>query len=276
MVLRRTIELAHAQIEVEERSGYLYVVETGQLRNLRELNAYTAAMDEIVAKGGVDKAIIDARGEVGDPPAEVRNAMWDWLSAPDRGFTLVAFILPSEMAVARVNMTALSKRAPVRAFQSVQEAQRWLTRGPRASSVMGMAPAEASGERISSRPPPKERGGAALAPTERPPTSNAPAAVPPAPRVPAEAAPAGKRPSQPELPPATKHPSERGLRRPEPGPSERTARTEVQAPADRGVRDSEVRSRRPTRDTEDGQRDPSSSRPPKGGGSRVAGRDGSS
>lgn len=274
MALRRTIELAHAQIEVEERSGYLFVVETGQLRNLRELQAYTTAMDEIVAKSGVDKAIIDARGEVGDPPAEVRTAMWDWLSAHDRGFTLVAFILPSEMAVARVNMTSLSKRAPVRAFQSVQEAQRWLTRGPRASSVMGLMPPEGTSDRSSSRPPPKERVGAALAPTERPPPSDAPAAIPPAPRMPVEARPASRRPSDPEL--AAKHPSERGLRRPEPGPSERAARTEVTAPADRDARDSQVRSRRPTRDTQDGEKDPSSSRPPKGGGSRVAGRDGTS
>lgn len=249
MALRRTIELAHAQVEVEERSGYLYVVETGQLRNMRELHAYTSAMDEVVAQTGIDRAVIDARGEVGDPPAEVRAAMWDWLGSPERGFSLVAFILPSEMAVARVNMTALSRRAPVRAFTSVQEAQRWLTRGPRATSSM-FAP---SAERISSRPPPRAD---ANAPTERPPAATAPTvpAFPRPPAVPAEAAePRSERVPRPSPPPrsstpaprgvdSARRPSDRGFRPPQPGPSER-AHGNVSAEATRPVRESELRSR---------------------------------
>lgn len=264
MALRRIIELAHAQIEVEERSGYLYVVESGQLRDLRELSGYTSAMDELVAKCGIDKAIIDARGEVGDPPAEVRNGMWDWLMAPDRGFALVAFILPSEMAVARVNMTALSRRAPVRAFESVQDAQRWLTRGPKASSVMGMSAAVRSSSRISSRPPAPVSEPAALAPTERPPAgASAPPAMPPIPSAPRP--PSGqrtstvsKRPSDPGVDGRTR-PSDRGFRPPEPGPSERPARSKLQAQSDRPTRESDVRSR------EDDERARSGG-PPKGGG----------
>lgn len=155
MPLRETIALPHARIEVEGRAGFVYLVESGTLKSVREVEAYADAMEDLIARTGLFRAIIDARGEVGDPPPEVRAAMWEWLAAHNRGFQMVAFILPSEMAVARVNMTALSKRAPVRAFESLQQAQRWLVRGPRQSSVSIPAFSAEGEERAgSSRPPP--------------------------------------------------------------------------------------------------------------------------
>src|SRR5262245_14154134 len=135
MPAHEVIALPHARVQVDERPGYLLVVETGTLESVEEVRAYTAALDAIIERTGIKRALIDARGEVGEPDPEARAAMWDWLAALDRGFTMVAFVLPSEMAVARVNMTALSKRAQVRAFDSTHTAQRWLTRGPRSSSV---------------------------------------------------------------------------------------------------------------------------------------------
>jgi hypothetical protein len=149
MAKREVISLPMGRIEVEERSGYLFVVESGQLRNRVELRQYIDAMEAIIRRTGTDHAVIDARGEVGDPPVEVRDAMWSWLLDPDRGFSIIAFVLPTEMAVARVNMTALSRRAQVRAFDSVFAAQRWLSRGPRFST-------QAISRQPSSRPPPSE------------------------------------------------------------------------------------------------------------------------
>jgi hypothetical protein len=155
MALRETIALPHARVEVEVRAGFLYLVETGTLKSIAESTKYFAAMEDLIMRTGVMRAIIDARGEVGDPPPEVRNAMWAWLAATDRGFQMVAFILPSEMAVARVNMTALSRRAHVRAFDNLPHAQRWLVRGPRQSSVtMQALTAEGSERSGSSTPPP--------------------------------------------------------------------------------------------------------------------------
>jgi len=61
--------------------------------------------------------------------------MWAWLTAEDRPIRSFAFVLPSEMAIARVNMTALACKATLRAFGSVQAAQRWLLRDPRLSSA---------------------------------------------------------------------------------------------------------------------------------------------
>lgn len=128
---RESIEFPHAFIEVEVRAGYLLVIETGALTSLLDVQRYCQAMDRIIGRTKIVRAIIDARGEVGDPPEPVRDAMWQWLTEEGRGFDVVAFVLPTEMAVARVNMTALAKGARLRAFESVMDAQRWLLRGPR-------------------------------------------------------------------------------------------------------------------------------------------------
>ena len=147
MGAREVIELAEAYIEVEPRPGYLFVVETGQLKRLGEVKRYTSRLDAIARRLESTKALIDARGEIGDPPADVREAMWTWLTAPGRVLEHIGFVLPTEMAVARVNMTALSRRASLRAFDSVQGAQRWLLRDPKISTGLTQ-PA------ISTTPPP--------------------------------------------------------------------------------------------------------------------------
>ena len=80
MGAREVIELAQAYIEVEPRPGYLFVVETGQLTRLGEVKRYTSRLDAIARRLERNKALIDARGEIGDPPEDVREAMWSWLT----------------------------------------------------------------------------------------------------------------------------------------------------------------------------------------------------
>lgn len=149
---RVVIELPVGRVEVEDHGTYLFLVEQGTLRDLSELAIYTTALERIIAETGVSKAVIDARAEVGDPPEAVRTAMWAWLTGGGRGFSMVAFVLPTEMAMARVNMTALSRGVNVRAFDSVFSAQRWLVRGGRrstAATLPAMRPP-------SSPPPPRK------------------------------------------------------------------------------------------------------------------------
>jgi len=158
MSSREVIELPHASIEVEARPGYLFIIETGSLESMSELRRYTARLDAIAERLERDKALIDARGEVGDPTPEIRQAMWSWLTGADRTFERVAFVLPTEMAVARVNMTALSRKASLRAFDAVHAAQRWLLR-ERTLSTAGTEP------RLESSPPSGERRRARPSPT---------------------------------------------------------------------------------------------------------------
>ena len=145
MSLREVIQLPHARVVVEARDTHLFLLEEGELRSVDEVDRYTRAVDRVIAKTRLKKGVIDARGEIGEPSKAVREAMWGWILAPDRGFNQVAFVLLSAMAVARVNMTALAQRAFVRAFESDFAAQRWLVR-PRMSTGSFRPP--------SSRPPP--------------------------------------------------------------------------------------------------------------------------
>ncbi len=149
MGAREVIELPDAYVEIEARPGYLFVVETGQLKRVSDVRSYTGRLDAIARRLERGRALIDARGEIGEPPEDVREAMWSWLSGPERALEVIAFVLPTEMAVARVNMIALARRAPLRAFDSVQGAQRWLLRDPRISTGLTQP-------RISSSVPPPE------------------------------------------------------------------------------------------------------------------------
>lgn len=146
MSSRVVIELPRALVQVEARPGYLFIVESGQLSHMSDLKRYTARLDSMARRLKRSRAVIDARGEIGDPPPAVREAMWTWLTRPERPIQTIAFVLASEMTIARVNMTALSRKASLRAFESVQAAQRWLLRDPRMGSAATMP-------RIASQPP---------------------------------------------------------------------------------------------------------------------------
>lgn len=147
-------------VEVEERPGYLFIVESGRITGMTDVRRYQSEVDRIVRSSGLRRALIDARGEVGEPAPEVRQAMWDWLLDAERSFDVVAFVLPEGMVTARVNMTALSRGANLRAFETMSAAQRWLARGGR-TTVADMRPP-------SSQPPSTEEGVSGTAKTVPP------------------------------------------------------------------------------------------------------------
>lgn len=121
------VALAHGHIEVEERPGYLLMVEHGTLQTVDDVAQYTAALEILADRSGLRRAVIDSRqADAIEPPKDVREAMWRWLLSA-RAFDQIAFVLDNEMHLARVNMTALSQRANIKAFTAVHEAHRWLT-----------------------------------------------------------------------------------------------------------------------------------------------------
>lgn len=167
-----TVELPSGRVEVEERpGGYLYMVEQGTLRSLAEVDQYIVAMEQLSARTGIRKALIDSRAAVPvSRDGGIRESLWKWLVS-GRAFDQIAFVLDSEMQVTSVNMVALSERAGIRAFAAVHEAHRWLTGRSRTLSQTLTAPAgtgtppggvpspsPGSGERRTSAPPrPSER-----------------------------------------------------------------------------------------------------------------------
>ena len=108
---------------IEQHEEYVYIHQAGRLtdagarRLLQELEARLLASN-------VRKAVFDNRNtEAPDEP--VRQRMWDWIENAGL-LDKVALILESSLTVVRTNMTALSRRVQLRAFDSVTEAATWL------------------------------------------------------------------------------------------------------------------------------------------------------
>jgi hypothetical protein len=132
--------LRNSRIHVDVRDGYIHIVAVGHLRDLDEVAEHNDLMERLMAELGTRRAIVDARGQTGEPTPEVRNAVWEWFRS-DRAFELVAYVVPAsaEMKAARVNMTALSLGMSLRAFTSVIEAHRFLTAKRKSSSTFPAA-----------------------------------------------------------------------------------------------------------------------------------------
>lgn len=155
-----TVALPNGRIEVEERPGYLFVVEHGTLLTVDEVDQYGAALELLAARARLRRALIDSRSvEEREPEPEVRDAMWRWLLSA-RSFDQIAFVLPSEMAVVRVNMLARSQRAGICAFGAVHEAHRWLTGRQRSLSQTFSAPLGGTATPV---PPPRAESAARAA-----------------------------------------------------------------------------------------------------------------
>ena len=218
-MLKETIELPEAIVEVEDHDAFLFLRERGRLRDIGDVEKYTRELARIKALTGRRRAVVDAREERDESTSEIREAMWKWLCDPTQGFEMVAFVLSSEMAVARVNMTALSRGVDVRAFDTLFAAQRWLVRGKRRSTAANMLAAR----RESTAPPPssdRPSGASSRPPRSTPSGSNPPGSNPPGSNPPGSgyhithprAERAGSRRPSPtprrEVPPPSRRPSE--------------------------------------------------------------------
>ena len=185
------VDLQAGHLEIEERTGYLVVAEHGTLGSKADVDAYVFAVEAIASRRKMRRVLIDSRALEGEAESrDVRDAMWKWLTG-GRTFDQVAYVLPSEIQVARVNMLALSLKANLRAFPGVPEAHRWLTGRQRTASVIGMSP-------VTGTPP-------AGAPRSVTPTPEAPSSRPAPATTPVlgTSRVTGQFPAQPERPPSS-------------------------------------------------------------------------
>lgn len=113
--------------ELEPGTGYLLVVEHGQLGSADAMVAYLDEVERHAQRAGVERALFDARQ---DPPPtrgdeSVGLARWDYWADKTR-LSAIAVLFKSEIAEARVNMTARARRVNVRAFLDRTAAEEWL------------------------------------------------------------------------------------------------------------------------------------------------------
>jgi hypothetical protein len=146
-----SIELSNGSATLTARADYLLVVEHGTLSTADEVARYTSELETAANRFQLRRLLVDARSETTESAArgEARTGMWRWIRA-QRSFEMIGFVLVDQMMIARVNMTALSEKLPIRAFDSVAEGHRWLARIRRPSTTM---PAMAASSSIPPRSP---------------------------------------------------------------------------------------------------------------------------
>lgn len=115
---------------VEKRASYLLVVEGDDDITAEQMREYLDEVDRAAERSGTKNAIFDARGNHGPYVAEVHAERWAFLTSRTK-LERVAVLLPRELDVSRVNMTAIAKRgkARVRAFSDEASAEKWLAGG---------------------------------------------------------------------------------------------------------------------------------------------------
>jgi hypothetical protein len=148
-----TIELSNGSATLTARADYLLVVEHGTLSTADEVLRYVTELEMAGQRFHLRRLLVDARSEIdgAESRGEASGAMWRWIRS-QRVFDLIGYVLRDEMTIARVNMTALSERLPVRAFGAVADGHRWLARArPSSTALTAVRPVP------SSMPPPPIR-----------------------------------------------------------------------------------------------------------------------
>jgi len=108
-----------ASIETEER--FVRVVFSRAVDSVAAALALQGRID--AAAQATRRVLLDYRC-VGAHAEEVRESMWDWAARAD--LEGIAVVVDGELTRVRLNMTALSRRVPMRAFLGLDEAAKWL------------------------------------------------------------------------------------------------------------------------------------------------------
>lgn len=110
-----------ASIQTEPQ--YVRVDFSHALTSIDDARMLYAELERAFEAHGVRRVLFDQTraGTVDDP---LREAMWTWIESA--GLEAIAIIVAGELARVRLNMTALSKRLPLRAFVREDEATSWL------------------------------------------------------------------------------------------------------------------------------------------------------
>lgn len=98
--------------------------QSGVLGSVDEARRVQQLLERALHNAGHGLVLFDNR-LTGEPESEARESMWAW----SRDCTVVervALLLESDLSLVRANMTALSKRSPVRSFSDEDEARTWL------------------------------------------------------------------------------------------------------------------------------------------------------
>jgi hypothetical protein len=125
--VNETFEIDEFSATMSDEGTYVLTVEVGELMTGEAMRRYLQALERFVDAAGATRVLFDARRD-GPPRAgdrETREARWDHL-AGRTVITCSAVVVESEIAQARVNMTARARKVVLQAFVDRPSAERWL------------------------------------------------------------------------------------------------------------------------------------------------------
>lgn len=109
---------------IETATAYVRVKMLRRIADVEEADRLQSDIERATRSAGLTAVMFDYRGVVGHDES-VRSAMWEWAAVC--GLQALALLVDSELSRVRMNMTALSKRVPIRAFLTEDDAMAWLT-----------------------------------------------------------------------------------------------------------------------------------------------------
>lgn len=109
---------------ITARPLYVRVDFVSPVDRVEQADAIHADVDRSMASNDVFRVMFDYRG-LGTELDTIRDAMWRW--AEHTQLEAIGVVVDGELARVRLNMTALSKRVPLRAFVREADAVTWLT-----------------------------------------------------------------------------------------------------------------------------------------------------
>lgn len=111
--------------------AYLGVALARPMSTIDEAHALHREIARRLAAATLTRVLLDYRA-VGDHTDEVRECMWAWAAQapldPRAPIEAIAAIVTGELTRVRLNMTALARRVPMRAFANEVDAVQWLVK----------------------------------------------------------------------------------------------------------------------------------------------------
>ena len=111
---------------IDKGPGFLRVRLKQPLRDCMSARAVQRSIESELVEHGFQKVLFDMR-HVDEHDDEVREEMWAWAEKSPH-FHALALLIESELSRIRANMTAVGRKARVRAFGSPLQAEMWLVR----------------------------------------------------------------------------------------------------------------------------------------------------
>jgi hypothetical protein len=122
------IPLTGGYVQLTVFHDHVRAEEHGHPATVEEMNRYSAAVERVLTDRGLQATLILAEKQALDATAPrwipIRAARWRALGSSRA--RRIAVVVEDDLAVTRVQMTAVAERAPVRAFLREADALNWL------------------------------------------------------------------------------------------------------------------------------------------------------